>query len=66
MCNFDRGALKYHIKAYDLAIRDLDIAIGIDSTCDLAFFNRAVCYQEKKNYHKVGIVFIGMCQLVYV
>ncbi|XP_061164225.1 uncharacterized protein LOC133173256 [Saccostrea echinata] len=47
-----RGALKYHIKAYDLAIRDLDIAIGIDSTCDLAFFNRAVCYQEKKNYHK--------------
>ncbi|CAG2247704.1 Tetratricopeptide repeat protein 6 [Mytilus edulis] len=43
-----RGALKFHIKAYDLAIRDLTTATSIDSQCALAYFNRAVCYQEKK------------------
>ncbi|KAK3100715.1 hypothetical protein FSP39_024147 [Pinctada imbricata] len=57
-----RGALKYHIMAYDLAIRDLDIATSIDSMCELAYFNRAVCYQEKKEYQKAlkdyGIVLL--------
>lgn len=48
-----RGSLKYYIKAYDLAIQDLTKAATIDSTCGLAFFNRAVCYQEHKEYSKV-------------
>ena len=53
---FNRGALKYHIKAYELAIRDLSKAASIDSTCALAYFNRAVCYQENKDYQKVSTV----------
>ena len=57
---FDRGALKYHIKAYTLAIRDLTQAIAIDSSCTLAYFNRAVCYQDSGNWHKVRI-FSGAC-----
>nr|KAG5709228.1 hypothetical protein BaRGS_017980 [Batillaria attramentaria] len=48
-----RGALKYHIKAFDLAIRDLSKAATIDNTCPLPYFNRAVCYQENKQYSKV-------------
>ena len=50
---FTRGALKYHIKAYELAIKDLSKAASIDSTCALAYFNRAVCYQENRDYQKV-------------
>ncbi|WAR00024.1 TTC6-like protein [Mya arenaria] len=56
------GALKYHIKAYDLAIRDLSKAASIESTCALAYFNRAVCYQENRDYQKAltdyGIVLL--------
>ena len=48
-----RGALKYHIKAFDLAIRDLTKAASIDNTCPLPYFNRAVCFQENKQYSKV-------------
>lgn len=57
-----RGALKYHIKAFDLAIRDLTKATSIDSMCGLAYFNRAVYYQEKKDYERAltdyGIVLL--------
>lgn len=57
-----RGALKFHIKAFDLAIRDLSTATSIDSQCALAYFNRAVCYQEKKDWQKAltdyGIVLL--------
>lgn len=57
-----RGALKYHIKAFDLAIRDLTKAASIDSTCPLPYFNRAVCYQESKQHAKAltdyGIVLL--------
>ncbi len=50
-----RGALKYHIRAYTLAIKDLSTAIAIDNQCGLAYFNRAVCFQDSGNYQKVGI-----------
>ncbi|XP_021340514.1 tetratricopeptide repeat protein 6-like, partial [Mizuhopecten yessoensis] len=57
-----RGALKYHIKAFDLAIQDLTKATSIDSSCALGYFNRAVCYQEKKDYQRAltdyGIVLL--------
>ncbi|KAK7097844.1 uncharacterized protein [Littorina saxatilis] len=57
-----RGALKYHIKAFDLAIRDLTKAATIDNACPLPYFNRAVCYQENKQYAKAltdyGIVLL--------
>ncbi|XP_076446152.1 uncharacterized protein LOC143283739 isoform X2 [Babylonia areolata] len=57
-----RGSLKYHIKAFDLAIRDLTKASSIDNTCPLPYFNRAVCYQENKQYTKAltdyGIVLL--------
>ena len=49
-----RGALKYHIKAYALAIRDLTKAAAIDNTCALAYFNRAVCYHDSGNWQKVS------------
>jgi hypothetical protein len=52
-CYCYRGALKYHIKTYDLVIRDLSKAASIDSTCVLAYFNRAVCFQENRDYQKV-------------
>lgn len=39
-----RGVFKYYIKVYDFVICDFDIVIGIDSICDLVFFNRVVCY----------------------
>ncbi|XP_069130069.1 uncharacterized protein [Argopecten irradians] len=57
-----RGALKYHIKAFDLAIQDLTKATSIDSSCALGYFNRAVCFQEKKDYQRAltdyGIVLL--------
>ena len=43
-----RGAIKFNIKAYALAIKDLTQAIAMDSTCSLAYFNRAVCFHERK------------------
>ena len=61
-CIFHRGALKYHIKAYELAIRDLSKAASIDSSCALAYFNRAVCYQENKDYQKVSKIIIWKAQ----
>lgn len=51
-----RGALKFHISAYKLAVRDLTEAIAIDCTCLLAYFNRAVCYHAMKHYQKVYII----------
>ena len=56
-CCFNRGALKYHIKAYELAIRDLTHAISIDNRCPVAYFNRAVCYQDSGDWQKVMFVF---------
>ena len=53
VCLFFRGALKFHISAYKLAVRDLTEAIAIDCTCLLAYFNRAVCYHAMKYYQKV-------------
>lgn len=49
-----RGALKYHIKAYSLAIQDLTRAAAIDTASPFAYFNRAVCYQKSKQHDKVG------------
>lgn len=48
-----RGALKYHIHSYPLAIRDLTMAVTLDSRCALAYFNRAICYQDSGNVEKV-------------
>ncbi len=48
-----RGALKYHMKSYELAIRDLTQATRIDNQCALAYFNRAVCFYEFGNVAKV-------------
>jgi len=57
-----RGALKYHGKAYELAIKDLTQATRIDNTCALAYFNRAVCYHDSGQYQKAltdyGIVLL--------
>ena len=50
-----RGALKYHIKAYSLAVKDLTEAVAIDCKCALAYFNRAVCYHEMRFFQKVGL-----------
>ena len=51
-----RGALKYYIHAYQFAVKDLSQAIAIDPDCKLAYFNRAVCYQEMKHYQRVGFM----------
>lgn len=48
-----RGALKYNIKAYSLAVKDLTEAVAIDCKCSLAYFNRAVCYHEMRYFQKV-------------
>lgn len=57
-----RGALKYHIRAYELAIKDLTQATKIDNQCSLAYFNRAVCYHNSGQYDKAlndyGIVLL--------
>lgn len=49
-----RGALKYNIKAFSLAVKDLTEAVAIDCKCSLAYFNRAVCYHEMRFFQKVG------------
>lgn len=63
-----RGALKYHIRAYELAMRDLTQATKIDNKCSLAYFNRAVCYQDSGQYEKAltdyGIVLLLGDQLM--
>lgn len=65
-CNFHlssfRGALKYYLHAYKLAIKDLTEAIAIDPNCDLAYFNRAVCYQEIKHYQRVSLPVVFPCK----
>ena len=48
--------MKYNIRAYQLAVKDLSEAIAIDANCNLAYFNRAVCYQEMKHYQRVGSI----------
>lgn len=53
-CLVSRGALKYHIKAYGLAVKDLTEAVAIDCKCALAYFNRAVCYHEMRFFQKVS------------
>ena len=53
VCLVFRGALKYHIKAYSLAVKDLTEAVAIDCKCALAYFNRAVCYHEMRFFQKV-------------
>ena len=63
-----RGALKYHISAFTLAIRDLTQAIAIDSTCALAYFNRAVCYDhsnqpQKVMPHRGGVMSVALFKL---
>ncbi|EDV25303.1 uncharacterized protein TRIADDRAFT_24608, partial [Trichoplax adhaerens] len=57
------GALKYLIKAYNFAAKDLTKAIAIDHTCVLAYFNRALCYQKLKEYHK-ALQDYGVVQLL--
>ncbi len=51
--SYCRGALKYRIKAYELAIKDLTTATTINSQCAAAYFNRAVCYHECGKHTKV-------------
>lgn len=45
-----RGALKYLSRSFTYAIYDLTEAINLDQTCSLAYFNRALCYEQIKNY----------------
>lgn len=45
-----RGALKYLSLAFIYAINDLTEAINLDQTCALAYFNRALCHQQIKQY----------------
>ena len=52
-CTSFRGALKYNIKAFSLAVKDLTEAVAIDCKCSLAYFNRAVCYHEMRFFQKV-------------
>lgn len=63
-----RGAMKYHIKAYELAVKDLSQATRIDNRCALAYFNRAVCYHDSGQYEKAltdyGIVLLLGDQLI--
>ena len=54
-----RGALKYNIKAYSLAVKDLTEAVAIDCKCSLAYFNRAVCYHEMRFFQKVSTFLWG-------
>ncbi len=42
--------MKYLSKAVEFAVADLTEAINLDQTCALAYFNRAICYQNLKNY----------------
>lgn len=56
-----RGAIKYNIKAFGLAIKDLTVAISIDTNCWLGYFNRAVCLHEKKLYFEVVFVVFHVC-----
>jgi hypothetical protein len=51
-----RGALKYHIRAYSLAVKDLTEAVAIDCRCSLAYFNRAVCYHAMSFFQKVCLL----------
>ena len=48
--NNNRGALKYLARSSHHAIHDLTEAIKLDQTCALAFYNRALCYQQVQNY----------------
>ncbi|XP_047128697.2 uncharacterized protein LOC101237560 isoform X1 [Hydra vulgaris] len=61
-----RGCLKLHIKAYSLAIKDLSEAIKLNSSCYLAFYNRAVCFHAKKFYFAAlkdySIVVLSNCE----
>lgn len=45
-----RGALKYLARSPLYAIDDLTDAIKLDQTCALAYYNRALCYQQIKQY----------------
>ena len=46
-----RGALKYLARSYSHAIYDLTKAIELDTTCAVAYFNRALCFQKLKKYN---------------
>ena len=46
-----RGALEYLFKSYKYAVDNLTQAIKLDQTCSLAFFNRALCYQQLKQFN---------------
>lgn len=56
-----RGALKFFMKSFVLAIRDLTKAVSIDVTCALAYFNRAVCYHANDDRPKVVNLFLCYC-----
>ena len=45
-----RGALKYLARSPLYAIHDLTEAIKLDQTCALAFYNRALAYQQMKQF----------------
>ena len=49
-----RGALKFYIKAFRLAIDDLSTAISLDTKCLHAYFNRALCHHQNNNWLLVG------------
>jgi len=53
-----RGALKYKINAFRLAVNDLSQAITLDNKCHLAYYNRALCHQSLNNLQQVIIMFV--------
>uniref|UniRef100_A0A8C4VQ46 Tetratricopeptide repeat domain 6 n=1 Tax=Gopherus evgoodei TaxID=1825980 RepID=A0A8C4VQ46_9SAUR len=53
-----RGTLKYHNKTYKNAIEDLTKTIDLDKICIFAYYNRAICYHQIKDFGKVLCPFI--------
>ncbi|KAM9239187.1 LOW QUALITY PROTEIN: tetratricopeptide repeat protein 6 [Leptosomus discolor] len=47
---FYRGTLKYQNKTFKAAIEDLTKTIDLNKTCILAYYNRAVCYNQIKGF----------------
>ena len=61
-----RGALKYNIRAFRLAIIDLNRALDLDKTCRLAYYDRALCRQATGNVPKVSLAVCCQKRLNYL
>ncbi|OXB83948.1 UNVERIFIED_CONTAM: hypothetical protein H355_009432 [Colinus virginianus] len=42
----------FHFQTFKAAIEDFSKTIDLDSTCILAYYNRAICYHQIKNFRK--------------